>query len=158
MFNATTYINPGLPITNLSISSPCQPRRDQAWIDVTHLSKSMRPCEKKKIIRSRGSVILTVDLPNSSLLSWPLDHRVSVVYIGLFWFYFVSFSYNGVYFLWFIFNRRLAEYLSAHSFWDTFLSAATLQCTKLSKTREKYSNGNYCIPRTKILLDVFQGV
>ena len=39
-----------------------------------------------------------------------------VVSIGLFWFYFVSFSYNGVYFLRFIFSCTLAQYLSALSF------------------------------------------
>ena len=39
-----------------------------------------------------------------------------VVSIGLFWFCFISFSYSGVYILWFIFNRTLAQYVSAHSF------------------------------------------
>ena len=46
-----------------------------------------------------------------------------VVSIGLFWFYFVSFLYNGVYFKRFIFNCTLAQYQNAHSFWATFLSA-----------------------------------
>ena len=35
----------------------------------------------------------------------------------------VSFSYNGVYFLRFILNHKLPQYISAHSFWATFLSA-----------------------------------
>ena len=46
-----------------------------------------------------------------------LTHSVQVRLVDsieLFWFYFVSFSYNGVYFLRFIFNRTLAQYLSGH--------------------------------------------
>ena len=53
---------------------------------------------------------------------WILD-TVQVVSIGLFWLYFMPFSYSGVYFLWFIFNRTLAQYERAHSFWKTFSSA-----------------------------------
>ena len=46
-----------------------------------------------------------------------------VVSIGFFWFVLVSFSYNGVSLLWSIFNRMLAQYLSPHYFWATFLNA-----------------------------------
>ena len=86
------------------------------------------------------------------------------VSIGLFWFYFLSFSYSGVYFLWFSFNRMLVQYLSAHSFWATFLSAEsysynTLHCMKTNKMREKYPNGDYLTNRKnyfqKLLLSCF---
>ena len=40
-----------------------------------------------------------------------------VVSIRLFWFYFVSFLYNGACFLWLIFNRKLSQYQCAQSFW-----------------------------------------
>ena len=50
-----------------------------------------------------------------------------VVSIGLFWFCLLSFLYNGVYFLRFIFNPTLAKNLNANSFWATFLSAE-LRC------------------------------
>ena len=46
-----------------------------------------------------------------------------VVSTGLFWFYSWSFSYNGVCFLWFIFNRTLGQYRGAHSFCAKFWSA-----------------------------------
>ena len=56
---------------------------------------------------------------------------------------FCVFSYNGVDFLWFIFNRTLEQYLSAHFFSATFLSTEgnfltlTSVCTKMNKMREK---------------------
>ena len=56
------------------------------------------------------------------------------VSIGLFWFYFASFSYNEVYFLWFI------------PFWLTMTSLTEsniFHCTKTNKMWEKYSYGDY---------------
>ena len=48
---------------------------------------------------------------------------IPVFSIGLFWFCSVSFLYSGVYFLWFIFNCSLTQFISAHSFWAKILRA-----------------------------------
>ena len=50
-------------------------------------------------------------------------HYLQVVSVQLFWFYSMSFSYNGEYFLRFIFNCTLGQYPSVHSFWAKFWSA-----------------------------------
>ena len=50
-----------------------------------------------------------------------VQHLKSLVSITLFWFYFVSFSYNGVCFRRFIFNCTINQYQSADSFWAIFL-------------------------------------
>ena len=56
------------------------------------------------------------------------------VSIGLFWFYSVSFSFNGVYFLWFIFNRMLSVSKGKLIFnmkpWVMYLSPKMYICQK----------------------------
>ena len=63
--------------------------------------------------------IVTIRIPDKSgiqmvqtcpVVEWGSSEVVS---IGLIWIGFVSFSYNGVYFLLFIFNGTLTQYLSA---------------------------------------------
>ena len=62
---------------------------------------------------------------------------VSAVSIGLFWFYSLSFSNNGVcIFVRFIFNRMLGQH---HK------QKALLHSIGQKKISEKYSNGDYCI-------------
>ena len=88
--------------------------------------------------------------PSSHFIELDPHGSTLVVSIGLFWFYYLPFSYNWPCFLQFIFNRKFGQYQSAHSFWAKFWSPESnfLSLTLCSFVSNAYNyknkfNGDY---------------